>query len=80
MTGFQFSDCECPNACQVKEYAAELSYAALSTLSVNSLLHLKTSDLRFKYHHALEIQQAGGQNTNGKTRIIKLSIMTMVHT
>ena len=59
VTGFQFSDCECPNGCQVKEYGAELSYAALSTLSVNSLLNASTSDLRSKYHHVLQIQQAG---------------------
>ena len=41
----------------MKAYGAELSYAALSSLSVDSLLKENTSDVSFKYHRALEIQQ-----------------------
>ena len=57
VTGFRYSDCECPDACLVKAYGAELSYAALSYLSVESLLKTNISDLSFKYHRALEMQQ-----------------------
>ena len=57
VTGFRYSDCECPDACLVKAYGAELSYAALSPLSVDNLLRANISDLSFKYHRALEMQQ-----------------------
>ena len=57
VSGFRYSDCECPDACLVKAYGAELSYASLSSLSVDTLLKENTSDLSFKYHRALEIKQ-----------------------
>ena len=63
-TGFRLSDCGCPDACEMKEYGADLSYATFSTFSVNSLLDEDTSDLKYKYHHALEIKEVGDYSNN----------------
>ena len=64
LAGFRFSDCECPTACGATSYETELSYAALSTLSVNSLLDKDKAYLISKYHHALEIEQVDDYNCN----------------
>ena len=69
LTGFRFPDCECPNACGATSYGIELSYAALSTLSVNSLLNKDKANLTSKYHHALEIEQVDGQSCNYGTSV-----------
>ena len=57
VSGFRFTNCHCPDACGVKSYGVDLSYAALSTLSVDSLLEENTTNLSWKYHQALEIEQ-----------------------
>ena len=38
-------------------YTSDISYAALSTVSVNRLLTDDTEGLKQRYHHALEIKQ-----------------------
>ena len=57
MSGFRVEGCECPDACEVFSYGAELSYAALSTLSVESLLTSDVDRITANYHKALEIRQ-----------------------
>ena len=36
--GFNQDECDCPDACIVQSYAADLSYATLSSLSVDNIL------------------------------------------
>ena len=48
---------DCPNACEVKSYGVEMSYATLSSLSVQSLLTTDVLTLKTKYHKALEIRE-----------------------
>lgn len=54
--GYQLDNCDCPDACRVYSYGAEMSYAALSSLSVDNMLHSNTTTLEKKYRHALEIR------------------------
>lgn len=54
VTGYHNKSCDCPDACKVFSYSAEMSYAALSSLSVDNLLRSDTDDLEKKYIEALE--------------------------
>ena len=70
--GFHVTDCDCPDACEVKSYGVDLSYAALSTLSVDSLLDEDVDNLTWKYHRALEIQQVRRYGYTGNTIYITI--------
>ena len=80
--GFRFSGCECPDACNVWSYGAELSYAALSTLNVEGLLGPDTAGLSQKYHRALEINQVSEIHCNDvimTTMASKITSLTIVY-
>ena len=36
--GFNQNECKCPDACEVQSYQTDLSYATLSSLSVDNIL------------------------------------------
>ena len=56
VTGFR-TNCTCLSACEVRVFGPELSYAALSSLSVDSIIAAAEKREQKNYQKALEAQQ-----------------------
>ncbi len=68
--------CSCPDDCIIHAYGADLSYATLSTLSVDMLLTGDSRLLENKYHRALEIQHRVDVQKLEKTLKLLLNVTT----